>query len=59
MYKFKRNKGINRKKRPGPNLTNNRNHTYSTRCDNCTKLLPRSNGTNVEVRNNIENIEDL
>ena len=27
--------------------------------NNSTKLLPRSNGTNVEVRNNIENIEDL
>ena len=49
----------NVKKRPGPNLTNSRNYTYSTCCDYCTKLLPRSNGTNVEVRNNIENIEDL
>ena len=47
------------KKRPGPNLTNSRNHAYSTCCDYSTKLLPRSNGTNVEVRNNIENIEDL
>ena len=47
------------KKILGPNLTNNRNYAYSACCDNCTKLLPRSNGTNVEVRNNIENIEDL
>ena len=47
------------KKGPGPKLTNSRNYTYSTCCNNCTKLLPRSNGTNVEVRNNIENIEDL
>ena len=47
------------KKRPGPNLTNSRNNTYSACCNYCTKLLPRSNGTNVEVRNNIENIEDL
>ena len=49
----------NVKKVPGPNLTNNRNYTYRTGCNNSTKLLPRSNGTNVEVRNNIENIEDL
>ena len=47
------------KKVPGPKLTNSRNYTYSTCCDYCTKLLPRSNGTNVEVRNNIENIEFL
>ena len=59
MYKFKRNKGINQKKGNGPKLTNRRNHAYSACCDYCTKLLPRSNGTNVEVRNNIENIEDL
>ena len=39
--------------------TNNRNNSYSSSCDYSTKLLPRSNGTNVEVRNNIENIEDL
>ena len=47
------------KKVPGPKLKNSRNYTYSTCCDYSTKLLPRSNGTNVEVRNNIENIEDL
>ena len=55
MKDFKKNV----KKVPGPNLTNSRNYAYSTRCNYCTKLLPRSNGTNVEVRNNIENIEDL
>ena len=49
----------NVKKVPGPKLTNSRNYTYSACCNYCTKLLPRSNGTNVEVRNNIENIEDL
>ena len=38
---------------------NNRNNSYSFSSDYSTKLLPRSNGTNVEVRNNIENIEDL
>ena len=38
---------------------NERNYANSTGCNNSTKLLPRSNGTNVEVRNNIENIEDL
>ena len=47
------------KKVPGPKLTNSRNYAYSACCDYSTKLLPRSNGTNVEVRNNIENIEDL
>ena len=49
----------NVKKVPGPKLKNSRNYTYSTCCNYSTKLLPRSNGTNVEVRNNIENIEDL
>ena len=55
MKDFKKNV----KKVPGSKLTNRRNHAYSTCCDYRTKLLPRSNGTNVEVRNNIENIEDL
>ena len=55
MYNFKRNKGINRKKRPGSKLKNSRNYAYSTCCDYCTKLLLRRNGTNVEERVNIEN----
>ena len=49
----------NVKKGPGPKLTNSRNYTYSTCCDYCTKLLVPRNGTNVEERINIENIEDL
>ena len=37
------------KKRPGPNLTNSRNYTYSTCCDDSTKLLVPRNGTYTKI----------
>ena len=40
---------LHAKKRPGPNLTNSRNYTYSTCCDDSTKFLVPRNGTYTKI----------